>query len=527
MIPYQFLSLEPNTPATGYWDHALIRDLLDNRTFRNYKGHDGSIVILPGAYQADRIVEINAYLNTLKWVVLIVTSDEENNFPVEEIKHPNIKIYVQYPKKGRHDKFGKFPLGYTLETRKHLSLVEKEFDFFFSGQMTHERRVACFEALKNKPNGMVFVSKGFATGMKPELYMKFMCKAKVCPAPAGPISADSFRTYEALEAGAIPIADNISIAGDKGYWQYLMDDPKFPTIKDYSDLPGYIDDQLDDFQNKANKIFAWWIKFKRDLQLQLIEDVADLTGKKHVQELTVIIPTSFIPSHPSTAIIDETIKSVRHHWPEAEIILTFDGLRKEHEEHADQYTEYIRNALFHCNTDWGNVVPLLFDKHLHQIGMAREAMKEVKTPLLLYVEHDAPLVTDMPIDWDRLVTAILDGESNLIRFHFESVIPEPHKGMMIGKPENQLLKTMQWSQRPHLTSTAFYKRILSENFSDKANCFIEDLVHSKLHEACLIDGILGWNQWRTHIYFPDGNIKRSYHTDGRAGGKKYDTNQIW
>ena len=46
-------------------------------------------------------------------------------------------------------------------------------------------------------------------------------------------------------------------------------------------------------------------------------------------DVTIIIATSVIPSHPNTKIIDETISAVRAHFLTNEIILQIDGLRKE------------------------------------------------------------------------------------------------------------------------------------------------------------------------------------------------------
>lgn len=522
----RYLSVKEGTPAEGYWDQALIKDILADPIFEELN-NKGAIVILPGAYQASYIKEINRELSAYEWVLLIVTSDEENKFPIEKIKHPNIKIYLSYPRKGRHDNYGKIPLGYTTETRKNLSLENKDIDFFFSGQITHQRREECFKAIENKKNGVVFGTEGFSQGLKPSEYMQFMSRAKVAPAPAGAVSADSFRAYEALEAGAIPIADNISPNGSDGFWHYLLPYVPFPTLNDYKDLSGYIDDQLEDFQTKANKIQAWWIKYKRDLKNMFLEDIAILSGTRHVRDVTVIIPNSVIPSHPDTKIIEETVNSARFHFPDAEIILTFDGLREEQKDKKDIYNEYIRRVLFLANTKWGNVVPIIFEKQTHQVGMARVALEETSTPLILYMEQDTPLVLDLPIAWEELENDILSGESNVIRFHFEAFVPIDHAHMMIGEPKNNLLKTVQWSQRPHLASTAFYRRMLEGNFSKEANCFIEDLIHGRLYESYLHDGLQGWNQWRVHIYHPEGNIKRSYHTDGRAGAKKYDEVQIW
>jgi hypothetical protein len=152
---------------------------------------------------------------------------------------------------------------------------------------------------------------------------------------------------------------------------------------------------------------------------------------------------------------------------------------------------------------------------------------DIQTPLLLYVEQDTPLVKDYDIPWEKLQSKILDGTSNLIRLHFEAQIPEEHKHLMVGKVEDELLKTVQWSQRPHLSSTAFYKRILSENFSPQAKSFLEDNLHGKVISDWEQFGIQGWHQWKLHVYHPEGVIKRSYHTDGRAGEEKYADKQTF
>ena len=121
----------------------------------------------------------------------------------------------------------------------------------------------------------------------------------------------------------------------------------------------------------------------------------------------------------------------------------------------------------------------------------------------------------------------MSGTYNFVRFHFEAVIPKEHESLIIGKPEDGFLKTVQWSQRPHVASTAFYRRFLDENFTDKSNCFIEDLMHGKVMASWIKDKKQGWDQWRIAIYHPEGNIKRSYHTDGREKSSKFDKTQTW
>lgn len=243
--------------------------------------------------------------------------------------------------------------------------------------------------------------------------------------------------------------------------------------------------------------------------------------------ISVVVPVSPIKSHPDTAILDETLESIRHHLRDAEIIVTLDGIREEHEHRREDYEEFIRRALWRLDKKYRPAVPFIFDRHTHQVGMMRAVLDEIRTPLLMYVEQDTPLVTDEKIDVDLITEFITSGRSNMVRLHHEAVIPVEHEPMMHGTDEG-FIQTSQWSQRPHVSSVAYYRRILANHFTPGAKSFIEDMMHGILAEAYNVDGIAGWRQHLVHIYDPgNGNLKRSYHTDGRAGEPKYDSSQVF
>jgi hypothetical protein len=244
--------------------------------------------------------------------------------------------------------------------------------------------------------------------------------------------------------------------------------------------------------------------------------------------LTVVVPVSPIASHPETHILEETLDSVRHHLPDAELIVTFDGVRAEQEALRPAYEEHIRRMLWRLDKHYKNAVPLRFEEHLHQSGMMREALKYIDTPLLMYVESDTPLCTDELIAWQSCIDLIEAGEADVVRFAHEALVLDAHKHMSVPGSPIGFHRTCQWSQRPHLASVAYYRRILDSHFSPDARCYIEDAMHSVCHEAYKIDGVAGWNQHRLVYYHPvTGSIKRSYHIDGRAGEEKYDGEQIF
>lgn len=528
-----YLSILKETPKKDYWDFGFIYDLFGEKESceTNFLPDlDFGIVVLPARHHSKVYEAVNEELKKFKGCVLFLMGDEEGSFPVERIDHPNIRIWIQNPQPKRHDKYTRLGTGYPPQIHDFLPVEtpSKKLDYFFAGQITHSRRKEMVENLRDVSGGILVETKGFTQGLPHSEYFPIMADAKIVPCPSGPVTPDSFRLFEALQLGCVPIADLRTPKEEwTGFWEWLFDEPvPFAQISNWESLQGYIEEISKQFPAYNNRVQAWWLRYKAKLRAKLNEDILAVGGTVERNDITVVIPASPIPSHPDTKIIDETIASIFHHLPNASIVVTFDGVRKENEDRRANYEEHIRRFLWKYKD--AKVIPYIFDEHIHQVGMMRAIIDSIKTPLILYMEHDAPLVVDYAIEWDKLCKDILTGFANVIRFHFESRIPDEHKSLMIGEPENGLLKTVQWSQRPAIASTAFYKRILAEQFSKKAKCFLEDLLHGKLLDDFSKYGEQGWNQWRLFIYYPEEkNIKRSYTTDGRAGSPKLDGDQVW
>lgn len=270
------------------WDQALLDDLLSGDLYPHGveferldaypRENSGICLVVPGRYWADRTAEISEAIAKYRWVLAFRVGDEEDLLNTEEVVHASLKWWIQTPRIDRDYGGARFlPIGYTPHFRD-LPTVEKSADVFLSAQRTHARRVQCFEVLaRSRFADNVHPTDGFTHGMKPADYAQAMAAARVAPAPAGPVSADSFRFWEALESHAIPIADTYSPAdGDYGYWERMHPDAPYPILRDYQDLPGYIEDALADYPRLANRIAAWWIAQKRAMALNLREDLQSL-----------------------------------------------------------------------------------------------------------------------------------------------------------------------------------------------------------------------------------------------------------
>jgi hypothetical protein len=562
-VPVVWLSFHAETIPRGYWDQTMLEDAFAGRlasmaplSFKHFVIHaepgdddglwplaDGCIVVVGARHHADRLHDINARITAYRWSIVVLTGDEEGVFPWAELdatvvmrQTPKIIDGQPLPDDGLW-----FGDGYTPTTRGVLASTLMEYtakpeDLFFSGQVTHSRRKECVAALQSSQKvdattGSVIATAGFTQGLEPVEYAQRLAAAKIAPCPSGPVSVDTFRVFEALEAGCVPIVDGRSpLYTQFTYWREVFGEGlPFPIVDDWRDGPQIIADTLKLWPAINNRCFVWWQGYKRSWALRIVEAVLEVSHAHAPLEvdqlITVVIPTSPIPSHPHTEILEETVASIRERLPTAEIRVVFDGVRPEQEHLRDQYEDYQRRALWLMNFVWHDVVPIRLETHHHQAMATRLALEGAETPCVLFVEHDTPILGDIP--FHELSEAVMTGEANLIRLHHESSVLEPHRHLMVDEVPDvaravPLLGTMQWSQRPHLASMQFYQGLLTKFFGEQSRTMIEDTMHGVLDYEWNHEGVAAWNRWRTFLYAPPGDMKRSTHLDGRAGEPMFD-----
>lgn len=491
-------------------------------------GTGGAVVVIPARHHVDDVDDINEQLARLDWVLVVLTSDEERVFPVEKLDHPNMAVWVQTPAAG-DDPDWVLPVGWP----PHLPGLLRDVPYpdrdgwFFAGQVNNSRRKRCVETLRAL-DGRLVETPGFTQGLPHDEYAEALTRAKVAPCPSGPETVDTFRVAEALEAGCVPVVDTQTPTDDQGgYWRQVFG-RGFPQVGEWSEFPALYDELAAGWPANANRLFAWWQGYKRQLSSRVSDTVRNLSGvDPDLGPVTVLIPTSPIAAHPNTSIIEATVASVRHWLPGAEILVMCDGVRPEQEHYRERYEAYLNRLLWLSGTKWDRVLPVVHDGHLHQVGLTRRALDMVDTPLVLFVEHDCPLVVDCDIDFPALTAAALSGECDVIRFHHEALVLPDHEHLMLDRDPRDvagapLLRTVQWSQRPHLANTGFYRRILREDFPEGHVGMIEDRMHSVVESAWRDFGLSGWHRYRLWMYSPEGgNIKRSYTLDGRGTDEKW------
>lgn len=254
----------------------------------------------------------------------------------------------------------------------------------------------------------------------------------------------------------------------------------------------------------------------------------------------VVVSTSPIPSHPSAEIIEETLRSIeeRCDWP---ILIVADGVRPELEHRRAAYEEYLQKlSVLAVGQRWLWRNRLAGDPWLHQARavatalhrweLGREGAGMPVPPALLFMEHDTPLVGEVPLD--DMADMVAANFADVVRLYHEKLLQPEHAQLFYPSPEEARLRsvsmqgggpfvrTRQWSQRPHVARWSYYRRMLEQHFPESSRTMIEDRMHSVAQSAP--------EEHRIWLYLPEGDYpgglgtQRSDHLDGRGADPKFE-----
>ena len=447
------------------------------------------------------------HLKGLPWSLLLHTSDESHEWDSAGYGTQKWMSYATPEHMGDR----RVLIGPQEDTLRLLPprkpLGERRHEVFFAGQSNNIERRELQSVLGDRAH----ISPGFSQGLERRDYLAELADTKVAPCPSGTVHPDSFRLYEAIEAGCMPVVDT------PGWWQWMGTPVR--TLEKWTQLPLLLAEYREDplrLQLDANSTQAWWHRYCVEYKDALVESACRVSGTPVPENpVTVIMTTSPVHLCPDTRFLQDAVARTRSYplFRDAPIILCFDGVRPEQEHYRARYLEYMRRVLDLIQTDsnFRGVMPLVFRSHVHQAHMAKAALGYVKSPFVFFQEHDTYPMGE--IDWDALLRAFKNPAVNYIRLSiFPRVLPEHRylfpNGEAVENIEGApLVLTRQYSQRPHLARTEWYKWLLSRFVTETTRAMIEDLV-------------IGWAEsepWGLYLYSPPTpDITRSGHSFARA-----------
>lgn len=273
----------------GSWDHGLLCETFDkypevfiqhNETMPPHET-GRSIVIVVGKPNPDRLY---GYLSTLVDSLVILTSDEDAFFDWRKAIPAQHTIWTQYwnPEYKAEIK-ERILLGAPnrLKNYKINTHLPKKYLWSFIGQVQNPFRQACVDVLKTLPDGFLHIVPQFGGGdggIDYQEYLDILCQSKYAICPAGSMSAETFRLYEAMECGAIPVTDMRSPRDNHGfnYWEQVYSWNGVILVDDWKDLTeSRLKERLTWSQDYAKERNEWWITYKQQLEQKLLNYATD------------------------------------------------------------------------------------------------------------------------------------------------------------------------------------------------------------------------------------------------------------
>lgn len=262
----------------GSWDHGLLQSVFDAHPHEfiqhNTKENplvDRAIVIVVGCPE---IVPLRAYLETVKSGIVILTSEEDGYFDYKDAIPEHLEIFTQYFTESKREIKNRILLGAPnrikdYKINKHLP---KKYLYSFVGQSQNPFRQDCIEVLSTMPNRFLFVADMFGgygeVNIEYQEYLDIMCQSQFVLCPSGSMCTDSFRLYESILCGAIPIVDKRSPrdAETFDYWEEVMPGNTLIKVDNWQQIksPRFIADNVPFYD------INWFDKYKQQLEQKLI-----------------------------------------------------------------------------------------------------------------------------------------------------------------------------------------------------------------------------------------------------------------
>jgi len=246
-----------------YTPHQTILDYLQTQFIdRSYIVYNASVNI------QEYVKKLSA---TGKKFGLIHLSDEWDRDIVEHYPLANVVLRNYYKDLGNNvinfplGCMNTFPYDLTINT-----LNDRKYTWSFSGHIDKTTRYDMAKYMSTVPNGQSYFKTcgqyhGYA--LTPLELSNLTNDSIFVPCPHGNCSIDSFRVYETLQAGALPIVES------NPYWSNLLgNDHPLIEISDWSQAPSTIQTLLSDsssLEQQRLSAHKWWIKYCDDLSNKL------------------------------------------------------------------------------------------------------------------------------------------------------------------------------------------------------------------------------------------------------------------
>lgn len=271
----------------GRWDHGLLLTIFDKYPdiFPQYnepvppKGIHNGIVIISGCENES---DVFAYLSTMNKCLVILTSEEDAFFQWKKAIPPQHEIWTAYYNpQFKSEIKTRLLLGAPTRIKdfKINTHLPKKYLWSFIGQIQNPHRQKMVEVLKTMGGGLLKEVQYFGgNGENATEYLEYlevMAQSKFVLAGSGSMSVDSFRLYECMETGAIPITEKRSPRDPIGfnYWNEVFPKHTVLTVDNWEELKTMPLNEIYKLTNPYTQNL-WWGQYKQELEEKLLNYAA-------------------------------------------------------------------------------------------------------------------------------------------------------------------------------------------------------------------------------------------------------------
>ena len=230
-------------------------------------------------------------------------------------------------------------------------------------------------------------------------------------------------------------------------------------------------------------------------------------AKMGISNLTVIITASFIRSHPTIKLIQETFESLQliNMPSNTKIILAHDyNDHNDYIKYFEKLNEYIKSL--------SNIEIVTRTTHGDLTGNIRNALQYVTSKYILVIQHDLPFIKKFDI---QKVIYDMDENTDIkyVRFNKRKNIKTGFDslnhlfGLQVKQINYTYTRTPAWSDNNHLCLTGYYTDIVMKECPDGWT------MEGKLHGKNKNEEI--HKKYGTYLFGELNHPQVIEHTDGR------------
>lgn len=270
------------------WEEDWIKEMLAGVNLKTIedgkyqKFIDNSIIVISSNLNPEEHKAYFKKLYKMKYNFgIILLSDEIYSDPGDYYKYAKFVFRNYWHKKYLDQKnVFTFPLGYktgfwkNFDKQKVINLP-RNYVWSFAGQINGKpTREAMINQMKKVPNHFIHEIYAWAgaNSLPVDAYRNLLLQSTFVPCPTGNWNLDSFRVYETLECGCIPIVEKQPL----DYFGNYFGNHPFLVIDSWDQAPELINNLLSDpvrMEKKRQDCYTWWLNYKKALNKKLVKIV--------------------------------------------------------------------------------------------------------------------------------------------------------------------------------------------------------------------------------------------------------------